>query len=694
MEAILDFTSKVIQSEKVEETETTEQSQDRALVKLWCQRIRQAKNKWEDDFQRMREDMEFAVGYQWKGQQKLASSEYTNNLCMGMVNQKVASLYAKNPTTVVTRRERMDFELWDESIDQLTDMIAQATEMTMMQMPLTPEVEAFMNDYEQGKSRQKLVDKLCKTLELLFKHQTDAHKPDYKEQFKQMVRSTIVTGVGYVRIAFCREGYSKPSSVNYGSQTDDRTNRLKQIASKAEMEGELTDDDSRHSTVRSLLISIGAGNALDDGSGLKERLDFDFPVSTSVIVDPRCRSLKEFIAARWIAHEYVLPLDDINAIFETKVEAGGEGISNTETEQVTKFDTKSDEDPLSKNMGTVWEVFDYATKTVFFICDGWKDYLRAPAATEPHVNGFWNTFALTFNDVVTDLECKTSIFPPSDIQLIKSVQKEWNRSRDSLSEHRVANTPKYITREGTLTADDVERLNNSEAHQVIALRSIPDGVEPSKYISVLQQAAIDPALYSTDHLEKDMQLGAGMQQANLGAAQPNVTATVGTIAEESRLNVSASNVDDLDGLLSRVAQACIEMSLQSFSIETVKRIVGRGAVWPIAPEERADFLNEIEAKVEAASSGRPNKGLEVANGNQILPLILQAGGNPKGVIEELARRLDDNIDVTKFFPLTPTTMGATPGQPTQEAGSTVPPSQGEGEMNPPPSAPYPQPALA
>jgi hypothetical protein len=263
-----------------------------------------------------------------------------------------------------------------------------------------------------------------------------------------------------------------------------------------------------------------------------------------------------------------------------------------------------------------------------------------------------------------------------------------------LHDHRVANTPKYITRKGTLNEEDITKLNNAEPHAVIELTSIPDGVEPSKYISVLQQAGIDPALYSTDHLEKDMQLGAGMQQANLGAAQPNVTATVGTIAEESRLNVSASNVDDLDGLLSRVAQACVEITLQEFSIETVKRIVGRGAVWPLTAVERADFLNEIEAKVEAASSGRPNKGLEVANGNQLLPLILQAGGNPKGVIEELARRLDDNLDVTKFFPLTPTTMGANPGQPTQGAGPTVPPSQGEGEMNPPPSAPYSQPALA
>src|SRR5204863_474958 len=66
---------------------------------------------------------------------------------------------------------------------------------------------------------------------------------------------------------------------------------------------------------------------------------------------------------------------------------------------------------------------------------------------------------------------------------------------------------------------------------------------------------IDERLYDTQPLETDMMLGAGMQQANLGPAQPNVTATVGTIAEQSRLDVASSNVDDLDTLLSQVAQA-------------------------------------------------------------------------------------------------------------------------------------------
>jgi hypothetical protein len=82
-------------------------------------------------------------------------------------------------------------------------------------------------------------------------------------------------------------------------------------------------------------------------------------------------------------------------------------------------------------------------------------------------------------------------------------------------------------------------------------------------------------------------------------------------------------------------------------------MAGAGAVWPDQPQSRAQFLNEVYLKIEAASSGRPNKAMEVANWRDLAPLMLQAGANPVGVVDETARRLDDTMDVTKFFPLLP-----------------------------------------
>lgn len=241
-----------------------------------------------------------------------------------------------------------------------------------------------------------------------------------------------------------------------------------------------------------------------------------------------------------------------------------------------------------------------------------------------------------------------------------------------------------------MTTGDKETLMNAVPNQVLELEGIPPEQEPKNFVSVLPKAPIDPALYDTAPLEQDMMLGAGMQQANVGPAQPNVTATVGTIAEQSRLSVTGSNVDDLDGCLSEVAQKGGIMLLKAMSSEIVSHIVGIGAAWPSQPQSRLDFVNEIYLKIEAASSGRPNKAMDVANRRDLTPLLIQAGANPVGIIEDIAHIMDDNIDVSKYFPIMPPGMmdqqaqpSAGGGAPSNGAGPPTGPPMGSGTSPPP-----------
>lgn len=136
--------------------------------------------------------------------------------------------------------------------------------------------------------------------------------------------------------------------------------------------------------------------------------------------------------------------------------------------------------------------------------------------------------------------------------------------------------------------------------------------------------------------------------------------------------MSASNVDDMDDLLSELAQMGGEIILRYFKLETVQRIAGRGAVLP--QQNREDFLNEIILSVKAASSGRPNKALDIANFKEIAPLLMQAIANPSGpmigLVEEGIKRLDDRLDLTKILMLgTPPPMPvATPETNPQQPG--------------------------
>lgn len=158
------------------------------------------------------------------------------------------------------------------------------------------------------------------------------------------------------------------------------------------------------------------------------------------------------------------------------------------------------------------------------------------------------------------------------------------------------------------------------------------------------------------------------------------------------MTATSSHADDLDDFLSRMARMRGEIRLQAMSQPVVTQVAGRGAVWPQLGRER--FLNQIELRIKAASSGKPNKVLEIQNIERLGPLLVQAGANPIAVIEEYVKRLgDDQLDVAKFYPvpgLQPPLAGGVPGQPNQAGGppgATPSPRAGRGAPGSPPPSP-------
>jgi len=92
--------------EPVAEPDNTEQEQNRALVTKWLGKIEQAKKKWEPDFKRMRDNMEFVSGLQWDGQKTIETDRYINNITLRAVSQKVAK--EGNLTRPMLIRPRID----------------------------------------------------------------------------------------------------------------------------------------------------------------------------------------------------------------------------------------------------------------------------------------------------------------------------------------------------------------------------------------------------------------------------------------------------------------------------------------------------------------------------------------------------------------------------------------------------------
>lgn len=625
--------------------------------------IEAAKAKYHADFERMRRNMEFVAGYQWDKQANLDDPRYRVNLTLRAQLSKVAQLYAKNPKTEVRRKRRLFFQLWDgdlATIDQMFERSMAARSQGVFDM----EADAVIQDFIQGRQAQQLVDRVADTMEILDEQVVSEAKPEYKEQMKQLVTRVVVCGIGYLRQNFVRAGSTSPLSTTETLHSAEDLARRAVAIQAALQEENATEEDPRFEELRVIQASLSVAGQQEDSFELSERIEFDFIPATSVIPDTRCRNLKEFVNARWVAIEYDLPLAEVNEFFGLQIPPGG-GVKEFTHDGRESLLRNEEGENEQETLVRVYEFLNYEEKSVCFLLEGWGDYLRPPLPVEFPVSGFWPLIGLTFNAIENDPNTKAGLFPPSDVDLMFHPQKEWNRERDALRDQRNANAPKYLTRKGVLTDADKDRLQTAVPNQVIELEGVPADMPLDKAVVVMQVARIDPAVYDTSPLSEDIMLSTGQQEANLGPAQPNVTATVGTIAEQSRMTVSASNVDDLNGFLSRAAKMRGELYLQGMSEETVKRVVGEGAVWPTLDRDRQEFLKMLHLDIKAGSSGKPNQAIRVANFERIAPVLLQSGANPYGVIEEALNRLDDDLPLEKFRPIALPAMGQQPQKPNQ-----------------------------
>jgi len=615
-----------------------------ALVKEWQGKVQAAKTHWGKDFKRMKEDQAFLGGAQWDGKEE--PDRYTANIIQRHINQRVAALYAKNPKVVVRKRRTMDFTLWDGTTDslQMIQMAMQATQQAGI--PLPPEVMGLIQDISQGVQRRAMLEKVSKTLEILYDYTLNQQIPPFKVQMKQLVRRVCTTGVGYVKLGFQRVLERSPDDV-------ERINGLtEQISVMERILADVADDkvDETSAEVAKLKLILADYQARDK-QVVREGLCFDFPTATSVIIDPACRHLRTFTGARWIAEEYILPVDTIKEIYAVDLSTGGSatsydiekktgipGLTERIKDVVTEDGTPS---PRVKDGKCVWVIWDKTTGQTCTVCEGYADFLVEPKQPDVFIERFWPVFPLIFNET----ENEDSIYPRSDVHLLKPLQKEYNRCREGLRQHRIANRPKTAVAAGQLDEEDIEKLRNHPANAVITLNALPPNGDVAKLLQPIKGPPIDPALYDTAPVYEDLLRVVGQSDASIGSAQAGVTATGDSIAEQNRTVAIASNVDDLDDMLNELSRAAGQVLFLEMSQESVAKIAGHGAVWPeLSAQDAAD---ELLLEVEAGSSGRPNRATEIANIERLAPVLLQMPGiKPDWLVRQLITRLDDRLDPT------------------------------------------------
>ena len=597
-----------------------------ALVKDWETRVAKRRDYLRDnEFKRVREDQDFADGYQVDGQTAEAADQYVANLALRHINERVATLYAKNPTAVAKRTQRLDSALWDGQAESVTPVDQRMAMSIQSGMEPLPEDLAFMAEVSAVLERRKMLDGIGKTLELLFNHFMREGTPPFKTSAKQLVRRVETCAVGYIKLGFQRV---MERNNEIAEQIADFSQQLAHIeALAADMADEEFDEhDKRAEALRQSIAAMQSQVEIITREGLV----FDFPEATAIIPGPGTKHIRGFIGTPWIAEEHIVTPQEIKERFGIDIGSGYSVYKPT--------DAGADcDEPMCR----WYEIYDLRGGVVRHIVEGYCDFLEEPKAPPIFMEQGHPYFALTFNN----LESRKTCIPPSDVRLIMPMCKEYNRSREALRKHRIANRPAYLTATGTFDENDLMKLGAHQDSEIIEMK-VPVGTNIGQTLSAKPTIPIDPAIVDTEHLYTDILRVSGNQEANFGGTS-GATATESSIAESSRMTNVGSNVDDLDDFLTAVARAAGQLMLAEMSVEQVKRIAGAGAIWPDL--SRSEIAEEIGLEIKAGSSGAPNHALELANFERAAPFLLQIPGiDPKKLGEYVLERLETGIDLDEW----------------------------------------------
>ena len=611
----------------IDDDEKEASAERKALVARWLDTIESAKKVHGAAFKQMRNDIKFARGLQWDGQTSVDDDRYVVNLVQRHIQQRVSSLYAKNPRMAAKRKPRLDFAIWDETTEQIQQAI-----VGMQQQD--PNAVALLQDIQQGRERRAQLDRVGKTLEILMRYYMSEQQPPFKLQAKQLIRRTETCSVGYIKLGYQRITGQDPDTEGRIADFSSRLAHLERLAEEIN-EGEVFGGQAEVEELRLAMKTLAEQPEIV----LREGLVFDFPRSWNVIVDPSCTQLKGFVGASWVAQEFMFSGEKIEELY---------GVSGIADKGAKAYKHKGGNDAPARSGDdkdqkfVVYEIYDKATGMMMTVCEGYDDFLEEPREPRVFIEQFFPFFVLSFNDIEDD----EGIYPPSDVSLLRPMQKETNRAREALREHRIANRPAYGASKGALDDGDKGKLASHEAHELIEF-NVPPGTPVENVLRPIPKIAIDPAIYDTSVFFDDVQKSVGSQEANFGGAS-GAAATEVSVAEGSRLATIQSNIDDLNDFLSLVARAASGILLKEVSRETVVKIVGPGAVWPEL--STSDIADEIYLDIEAGSSGRPNKAYELANFERAAPTLLQVPGiSPKWIAKQIVSRLDDSIDLTDAF---------------------------------------------
>lgn len=651
------------------------------------------------------------------------------NLIGNYIDILVDYLYAKDPDVDARPAEEVTSSMPEPPLvppmpptDALDPAQAEAEFALKQQAFMAQTVEREQREFARRQRRAERAD-FAATLKLVISRLWK--KGRLKRAIKKQVRSCLSIGPGWIKAVMIVDSQKDPL---VAQQIADLRDNLERVRAQRERLAEQAPEDM-DAAILELEEQI---------AGLEPKLEkivsktfaIDFCAAEDITVSTDVRYIDDYVDASWISNRIFVKKSKLRERFPDLTEADVQAATSywmrsprdfiapeapvhverlqTGTEDATAADQfvsdkssgassfaagQGGSGPNEEAFARIEEIWDRESNHVKTAIEGLKKWAREPYKPRFASSRFYPFFYLAFYEV------DGARHPQSMSSRLSKLQDEYGETRSSFRLTRKRSIPAVLFNKSQVSKESAEAIEKAVEQEYVGIDPQNPSVPLRDLFAPKPLAAIEPALYDTTPIVRDMEKLSGVQEALQSSAtrRPNMTATEAEIEQSGFATRVQADQDAIDDMLNELATYTAEIALQALTRTEVERIAGIDAYWPEGlPIERLTDLVEVE--IEAGSTGRPNRAAERQGWQAVLPLVREdimaiqtarATGNEPlakaliALLQETFRVFGVRGDVNRFIPepiqasqLLPAPMGA-PGAPAGAPGGLPAPPNGD-----------------
>lgn len=633
--------------EEEPQNEEDEEAEEQLVAKLW---------KEYDDARQFDENFrkQIALDRRYAAGTSDLAWAVTTNLIGAFIDILVALLYARNPDVSVRKSPQVD---------------------------------------ESGTYQMQI---FARTLEIVISSLWK--KAGLKRPARKAVRSVLSNSEGWLKCNMVAEKRPQP-------ETEKALNDAQETVARLEAQLKLLKDASGEDST-----TVEAEKAEKDAliEELKEKVELsvnkmfvvDQISTTDIQVSTDVTCIEDYLNADWIGNEIYysrdtalsqfprLTVEDLKSAkvyyqttpkeLTTREQDNIQPQGTITAESAQAFSTKTSTPESPAFIRTI-EIWDRRDKQIRTMVDGVKRWAKEPYAPPYPTSRFYPYFYTAFYEVDGQRH------PQSLSWRLYKLQDEYSSVRSNFRLARERSIPGVLFNATQLDETEAKKLTESKTQEFTALRPADPATPIGDLFAPKPVSSIDMRLYDPTLILNDMERISGVQEA-LSAAISSPgnpkTATEANIQQSGTQARTTSDRDNLEAMLTDLAQYTAEQSLQCLTIKDVQRLAGAKSFWP-AGMDIEDLFTLVEVTIEAGSTGKPRQQTDMQAWSTLLPLIKEtlqqveqafgSGNLPMAnalieLVKETMLRLGDESDVERFIPRQPP-----PGSP--GAGAPPPPAR-------------------